>query len=236
MVRACRSSSTTSSARPPAADPLRQPARTSGRPTPSRATSARAPAASPKPTSAASCCRLPGRSRRPTTCSVTSSCTPSSTTSPAPTRAPGTAGALALPLWFIEGMAEYLSIGPGRSAHRDVDARGARREKLPTSTSSTTRKYFPYRYGQALWAFIGGKWGDGAIGEHAARRRRPRDVRDGDQAVLGVDTTRSCQRVAPGRVRGVPADRGGDEDAGVVRAASADRKGKPAASSTSAPS
>ena len=34
----------------------------------------------------------------------------------------GNVGALALPLWFIEGMAEYLSIGPVDSAYVDVDA------------------------------------------------------------------------------------------------------------------
>ena len=48
-------------------------------------------------------------------------------------------GALGLPLWFIEGMAEYFSIGPvdPQTAMWMRDA--ARREKLPTSITSTTR-------------------------------------------------------------------------------------------------
>ena len=38
-------------------------------------------------------------------------------------------GILAIPLWFVEGMAEYLSLGPGRRADGDVAARrGAARE------------------------------------------------------------------------------------------------------------
>ena len=34
----------------------------------------------------------------------------------------------------------------------------------PRSTIWTTRNIFPYRYGQALWAFIGGKYGDRMAG------------------------------------------------------------------------
>jgi Tol biopolymer transport system component len=76
----------------------------------------------------------------------------------------GSAGALALPLWFIEGMAEYLSIGPV-DPHTAMWMREAtRREKLPDVDDLDNPKYFPYRYGQALWAYIGGKYGDGAIG------------------------------------------------------------------------
>jgi Tol biopolymer transport system component len=76
----------------------------------------------------------------------------------------GAAGALALPLWFIEGMAEYLSIGPV-DPHTAMWMREAtRREKLPTVDQLDNPKYFPYRYGHALWAFIAGKYGDGAVG------------------------------------------------------------------------
>jgi WD40 repeat protein len=68
-----------------------------------------------------------------------------------------------LPLWFIEGMAEYLSIGPV-DAHTAMWIRdAARKEKLPTIADLDNPKYFPYRWGQALWAFIGGRWGDEVI-------------------------------------------------------------------------
>ena len=76
----------------------------------------------------------------------------------------GAAGALALPLWFIEGMAEYLSIGPV-DPHTAMWMREAtRREKLPDVDDLDNPKYFPYRYGQALWAYIAGKYGDAVVG------------------------------------------------------------------------
>jgi Tol biopolymer transport system component len=66
-----------------------------------------------------------------------------------------------MPLWFVEGMAEYLSVGP-EDAHTAMWLRDAlQRNDLPTIDALTNSgKYFPYRYGEALWAFIGGTWGD----------------------------------------------------------------------------
>jgi hypothetical protein len=55
--------------------------------------------------------------------------------------------ALRMPLWFIEGMAEYLSVGP-EDPHTAMWLRdAARREKgLPTIRQlDNTAKYFPYR-------------------------------------------------------------------------------------------
>ncbi len=71
------------------------------------------------------------------------------------------------PLWFMEGMAEYLSIGPVHpltsSWLRDAAVNGT----VPTIEQMTERpdKYFPYRYGEALWEYVGERWGDAAIGE-----------------------------------------------------------------------
>ena len=75
----------------------------------------------------------------------------------------GTAGALGLPLWFIEGMAEYLSVGPVDPLTAMWMREATRRESLPDIDKLDNPKYFPYRYGQALWAFIAGKYGDGAV-------------------------------------------------------------------------
>jgi hypothetical protein len=73
--------------------------------------------------------------------------------------------ALAMPLWFIEGMAEYLSLGP-EYAHTAMWMHDAvRRDDFPTFRDLASPKYFPYRYGHALWAYVGGTWGDPAIGE-----------------------------------------------------------------------
>jgi len=98
----------------------------------------------------------------------------------------GSAGALALPLWFIEGMAEYLSIGP-HDPHTAMWMREAvRRERFPQIDQLDNPKYFPYRYGQALWAFIGGRYGDRTIG-NLLRSGAGRDGYKGAfQRVLGV--------------------------------------------------
>jgi len=82
----------------------------------------------------------------------------------APRYSGSSAAAMRVPLWFIEGMAEYLSIGPvdPNTAMWMRDA--TQRKKLPTvKQMENPYKYFPYRYGQSLWAYITGKWGDGAV-------------------------------------------------------------------------
>jgi Omp85 superfamily domain/WD40-like Beta Propeller Repeat len=71
------------------------------------------------------------------------------------------------PLWFIEGMAEYLSGGPGHSLTASWLRDAAVNGNVPTLEQMTERpdKYFPYRYGQAFWEYVGERWGDAAIGE-----------------------------------------------------------------------
>ena len=73
-------------------------------------------------------------------------------------------GIEALPLWFVEGLAEYLSIGP-IDPHTAMWLRDAtRKEKLPEIKDLDSGEFFPYRWGQALWAYVGGKYGDDVIG------------------------------------------------------------------------
>jgi Tol biopolymer transport system component len=75
----------------------------------------------------------------------------------------GETGAHRLPLWFVEGMAEYLSIGPVDSNTAMWLRDATRREKLPTIRDLDKPEYFPYRWGQAFWAYVGGRWGDEVI-------------------------------------------------------------------------
>lgn len=77
---------------------------------------------------------------------------------------PGQTGAEQLPLWFIEGMAEYLSLGPVDSNTAMWLRDAARQEKLPSIDDLDNPKYFPYRWGQAFWAYVGGRFGDDVIG------------------------------------------------------------------------
>lgn len=70
-----------------------------------------------------------------------------------------------LPLWLVEGMAEYLSVGPNDN-HTAMWLRDAiARNDMPSIRALTnSARYFPYRYGEALWAYIGGTWGDAMVG------------------------------------------------------------------------
>ena len=70
-----------------------------------------------------------------------------------------------LPLWMVEGMAEYLSIG-ALDAHTALWLRSAvANNKLPTLKDLTNKpyEYFPYRWGQAFWAYVTGIHGDSII-------------------------------------------------------------------------
>ncbi|WP_240332961.1 DPP IV N-terminal domain-containing protein [Salinibacter ruber] len=69
-----------------------------------------------------------------------------------------------LPTWLIEGMAEYLSVGR-QDSHTAMWMRDAvRRDDMPSFEGlANPREYFPYRYGQAYLAYIGGKYGDQAV-------------------------------------------------------------------------
>ena len=70
-----------------------------------------------------------------------------------------------LPLWFMEGMAEYLSIGR-IDAHTVSWLRDAVLNGYLRSIAEMSRRddYLSYRFGQSLWAFIGDKWGDEVVG------------------------------------------------------------------------
>ncbi|HJQ20534.1 MAG TPA: hypothetical protein VJ867_09320 [Gemmatimonadaceae bacterium] len=70
----------------------------------------------------------------------------------------------ALPLWLIEGMAEYFSLGRNDALTAMWMRDAVQQNKFPTIKQLTTDpRFFPYRYGQALWAYIGGRWGDRAV-------------------------------------------------------------------------
>ncbi|MEQ8704138.1 MAG: basic secretory protein-like protein [Phaeodactylibacter sp.] len=65
-----------------------------------------------------------------------------------------------LPLWMVEGMAEYLSIG-SIDAHTAMWMRDAvLNDDVPSIKDLNNPKYFPYRYGQVFWAFLTGLRGD----------------------------------------------------------------------------
>ena len=73
-------------------------------------------------------------------------------------------GLSTLPLWLIEGMSEYLVLGRSDVNTATWLRDAARRNDVPSIKKLTTDpRYFPYRYGQALWAYVGGRYGDRAV-------------------------------------------------------------------------
>jgi len=68
-----------------------------------------------------------------------------------------------LPLWIVEGMAEYMSIG-SVDPHTAMWMRDAvLNDDIPTLKDMRNPAYFPYRYGHAFWSFFTGLVGDGKI-------------------------------------------------------------------------
>jgi len=97
-------------------------------------------------------------------------------------------GIARIPLWFVEGLAEYLSIG-------SIDANTAmwmrdvtQRKELPTIKKlEDPYKYFPYRYGQSLWAYITGKYGDDAVASLMKQVSRVGELESVMKRVLNVN-------------------------------------------------
>jgi len=94
---------------------------------------------------------------------------------------------LQFPLWFVEGMAEYLTLG-AQDAQTAMWLRdAAMREKLPHIKDLDDPKYFPYRWGHAFWAYIGAKFGDRAVASLLRSAANPRVDLPGLARQLGTD-------------------------------------------------
>jgi Tol biopolymer transport system component len=74
-------------------------------------------------------------------------------------------GGLNWPLWAVEGLAQYLSLGAADDETvmwlRDAVAH----DLLPERQAEAARKFSPYRYGHAMWAYLAGRFGDRLVPE-----------------------------------------------------------------------
>jgi hypothetical protein len=74
-------------------------------------------------------------------------------------------GGLSWPLWAVEGMAQYLSAGavdPDAALWlRDAVAY----ELLPERRRDAERRFSPYKYGHAIWAYLAGRFGGGIVSD-----------------------------------------------------------------------
>lgn len=101
---------------------------------------------------------------------------------------------LQLPLWFVEGMAEFLSLGPNDPLTAMWMRDAVKSEKkLPSLRQLEDPRFFPYRYGQALLAYVAGRWGDGAVGDLLKQAGRSGNIDRAIRQVLhiGPDTLAS---------------------------------------------
>jgi Tol biopolymer transport system component len=111
-----------------------------------------------------------------------------------PNSPPGQNGAERLPLWFIEGMAEYLSLGPIdpntamwlRDAARTEEGKEKGKDRLPSIDDLNNPKYFPYRWGQAFWAYVAGRFGDDVVRRMLSVASAAGDPDVAIEKVLGV--------------------------------------------------
>ena len=91
-----------------------------------------------------------------------------------------------VPLWYIEGMAEYMSIGR-IDPHTAMWMRDAvLYDDIPSiKDMNNYAKYFPYRFGHAFLAFLTGVFGDDVMGQLYIQTARF-GLEMGIQTVLGV--------------------------------------------------
>ena len=94
---------------------------------------------------------------------------------------------LQFPLWFVEGMAEYLTLGTADAQTMMWVRDAALREKLPHIKDLDDPKYFPYRWGHAFWAYIGARYGDRAVASLLRSAANPRTDLEGLARQLGSD-------------------------------------------------
>ena len=98
---------------------------------------------------------------------------------------------LDVPLWFVEGMAEYLTLGADDRLTEMWMRDAASREHLPTIYDLSSPRLFPYRWGAAAWAFLSDRYGP----DFPARAlRAKRDVRRRLESLTGerMDTISSA--------------------------------------------
>ena len=86
-------------------------------------------------------------------------------------------------------MAEYVSLGPS-DALTAMWMRGAvadtANDTLPTFRQLDDPRYFPYRYGHALLAYVAGRWGDEAVPQLLRAAGKSRGMEPAIRQVLGI--------------------------------------------------
>jgi Tol biopolymer transport system component len=96
-------------------------------------------------------------------------------------------GGTAQPLWFVEGMAEYLARGTADVEAglwlRDV----VQSDRLPRKQSDAARQLSPYQYGYAFWSYLGNRFGDEVVEKALKPDKKHRPVAARMRYATGMD-------------------------------------------------
>ena len=96
-------------------------------------------------------------------------------------------GGLGQPLWFIEGMAEYLARGAidaeSRLWLRDV----VLSDRLPPRQRDAARRLSPYQYGHAFWAYLAQRFGDDVVAKALKPGKGKRKTNDRMREATGIE-------------------------------------------------
>lgn len=68
-----------------------------------------------------------------------------------------------LPLFMVEGLAEYMSKGPKDSQTAMWMRDAVKQGNIPGIKDLSNPRFFPYRWGQTFWSFLTGRFGDRVI-------------------------------------------------------------------------
>ncbi len=91
-----------------------------------------------------------------------------------------------LPLWFVEGMAEFYSHGQSHPLTTMWLRDALLRDALPSIQPASFGEYYsPYRHGHAVWSFIAREWGSQAV-QRCFREAARSDWRKAIRHVLGL--------------------------------------------------
>src|SRR5687767_12732673 len=82
------------------------------------------------------------------------------------------------PLWFIEGMAEYLSRGSLTPATSLWLRDAVLSERIPNKITTAAREVSPYMFGHAFWSYLGSRFGDGIVEKALKPGRKQRRLKD----------------------------------------------------------
>ena len=112
------------------------------------------------------------------------------------------------PLWFIEGMAEYLSRG-SLDRESSLWLRDAvLNDRVPNKHSAATSELSPYLYGHAFWSYLGQRFGDDVVEKALKPGKKQRRLKDRMLYATGeaLDALYDGWRTSVGRAYGAAPD------------------------------